>query len=324
MDGTCGLCWSAAILVLSSILLRPHHASAAGRPVLFQHSPSTTPLPFIVLHGIGDACVNDGLTTFTLLLAEMSGATGFCIEIGNGGSDSFFMRLDKQADVVCQQIKSMTELRHGYNMVGLSQGNVIGRAVIEWCDDAPPVNNFVSIGGPHAGIAAVPLCKVMLVCKLVDAIIRIGVYSSYVQNNLAPTGYVKIPTDLDAYYKGCLFLPRLNNELPESRNETYKQRFGSVNHLALIQFEKDEVLYPSNTAWFGFYAPNDFSTLLPGQETDLYKEDWIGVKALDDAGRVDYIMFPGKHLVFSTDEMQESIVPYLLPSFPSSRHVAEI
>lgn len=33
-----------------------------------------------------------------------------------------------------------------------------------------------------------------------------------------------------------------------------------------VQFEKDEVLYPPSTAWFGFYAPNDFSTLLTADE----------------------------------------------------------
>lgn len=316
MDRTGGFRFCALLVVLGSLALR---SDAASRPLRIGEAPSSsTPLPFIVLHGIGDACVNPGLTTFTLLLEEMTGATGFCIEIGNGMVDSFFMRLDKQADVVCQQVRNISELQHGYNMVGLSQGNVIGRAVIEWCDDAPPVNNFISIGGPHAGIAAVPLCKVLFVCKLVDAVIRLGVYSSYVQNNLAPTGYVKIPTDLDAYYSGCLFLPRLNNELPESRNATYKERFSSLNHLVLIAFDKDEVLFPSNTAWFGFYAPNDFKTLLDAEETDLYKEDWIGLKALDDAKRVSYVTFPGSHLVFSEDEMLESIVPYLLPTFPSS------
>jgi hypothetical protein len=54
------------------------------------------PLPFIVLHGIGDECKNHGLYQFTQLLINTSGAVGFCIEIGDGAGDSFFMRLDKQ------------------------------------------------------------------------------------------------------------------------------------------------------------------------------------------------------------------------------------
>lgn len=39
---------------------------------------------------------------------------------------------------------------------------------------------------------------------------------------------------MDAYYKGSLFLPKLNNEIATNRNETYKKRLESLNHLVLI------------------------------------------------------------------------------------------
>jgi palmitoyl-protein thioesterase len=269
------------------------------------------PLPFIVLHGIGDECRNKGMYEFTQMLITMSGAVGFCIEIGNGASDSFFMRLDKQADLVCEQVKIIPELKDGYNMVGLSQGNVVARAVIEFCDHGPPVNNFVSLGGPHAGTASVPGCALTSVCKLFDSLIRLGVYSPFVQNHLAPSGYVKIPNDLAAYYKGSLFLPKLNNEIALARNETYKKRLESLNHLVLVMFQQDNILIPPQTAWFGYYADNDFETVLATNETDLYKEDWIGLRTLDQSGRVSYITFPGDHLSINDAEIRDYIVPYL-------------
>lgn len=34
----------------------------------------------------------------------------------------------------------MPELSDGYSIVGLSQGNMIGRALIEFCDGAPHVS----------------------------------------------------------------------------------------------------------------------------------------------------------------------------------------
>lgn len=293
-------------------------------PALFVTSEAEKPLPFIVLHGIGDECKNQGLYEFTQILINMSEAVGFCIEIGNGAGDSFFMRLDKQADLVCEQVKTIPELKDGYNMVGLSQGNVVARAVIEFCDDGPPVNNFVSLGGPHAGTASIPGCSLTSVCKLFDSLIRLGVYSPFVQNHLAPSGYVKIPNDLAAYYKGSLFLPKLNNEIPLNRNETYKKRLESLNHLVLIMFQQDVVLIPPQTAWFGFYADNDFTTVQAPEETDLYKEDWIGLRALDEAGRVKYIAFPGDHLRINDLELKQYVVPYLTRSTPSVHSWSEI
>ena len=46
-------------------------------------------------------------------------------------------------------------------------------------------------------------------------------------------------------------------------------------------------------------------------QTQLYIEDWIGLKTLDEAGRVKYISVPGNHLGISRSGMQKYVVPYL-------------
>ncbi|XP_010529980.1 PREDICTED: palmitoyl-protein thioesterase 1-like [Tarenaya hassleriana] len=279
--------------------------------LLFGLIPISSSLPFILLHGIGSQCSNGGVGNFTQLLSNLSGSPGFCLEIGDGEDDSWFMPLPKQASVACEKVKLLKELSQGYNIVAQSQGNMVARGLIEFCDSGPPVRNYVSLAGPHAGIASVPLCGSGEICRLADELIKLEIYSDYIQDRLAPSGYIKIPTDITSYLQHSKYLPKLNNEKADDRNSTFKDRFTSLHNLVLVMFEDDKVLVPKETSWFGFYPDGDFHRLLSPQQTKLYEEDWIGLKTLDDAGRVKFVSVAGEHIRMAHDDVLKYVVPYL-------------
>ncbi|CAN4125933.1 unnamed protein product [Withania somnifera] len=190
----------------------------------------------------------------------------------------------------------MSKLSEGYNIIGLSQGNMVGRGVIQFCDGGPRVRNLISLAGPHAGLAYFHCRSSGIWCILVDSLFKLIISSNFIHEHFAPAGYIKIPTGIAAYRKGCMFLPVLNNEV--HRNSTYKKRFASLENLVLIMF--------------GYYPDGSFSSVLPAQKTELYTEDWIGLKMLDEAGKVKFLNASGSHLEISVSEMKENILPYLV------------
>ncbi|KAK9667976.1 hypothetical protein RND81_13G025400 [Saponaria officinalis] len=246
-------------------------------------------LPFILLHGVREACSHNRLTFFTTSLAAWSNSNGTCLEIGSGVKTSMFRRLDQQVAYACNQIKSMEHLKNGYNLIGVSQGAIIGRGIIEMCADTPQVNNFISLGGPQAGVASFPRCN----------------------NWIAPSGYLRLPNNHRRYLKGCRYLPEINNEREGQRNITYKNRFSNLANLVLIKFESDTVLVPKETSWFGFYEDGSFDKILPTKETNWYKEDWFGLKTLDEARKIHYVSVPGGHVEISWSNTIQYIIPYL-------------
>nr|GME03694.1 palmitoyl-protein thioesterase 1-like [Ipomoea batatas] len=234
--------------------------------VMFTSIPLSHSIPFVILHGLGMQCNDQGSIFYQSSLSMLTGVKGTCLEIGNGAYDSWIMPMEQQVHIACEKLRSMPELQQGYNLVGLSQGNVIARGVIELCDNAPPVRNFISIGGPNAGVSSVPDCITGPWCAAVGFYDGMGVYSDYVQARLGPSGYTRLPNDISGYLRGCRFLPTINNEIPSANNAIHKQRFTSLQNLVLIMFESDGVVNPPLSSWFGFYQDGDSSRILPPQQ----------------------------------------------------------
>ena len=84
-----------------------------------------------------------------------------------------------------------------------------------------------------------------------------------------------------------------------------------LNKFVMVKFDQDSVVVPRGTEWFGFYELGQAQTMLNYNETQLYQEDWIGLKTLDENGKVDFLVSEGDHLQFSDKFLYDIIKNYL-------------
>ena len=148
-------------------------------------------LPNVLFHGLHSACADDIHKQTVDMVQEGTGAYTKCMELFSPSPKLFsdVFNIWRQGRYACSRIKSDPELKDGFNLIGTSQGGIISRYIVQFCEDRPPVNKLVTIGTPHAGVSMTPYCGDYWFCLLLDWGINRVAYYSFVQKYLAPTNY---------------------------------------------------------------------------------------------------------------------------------------
>ncbi|KAG0249128.1 hypothetical protein BG011_009567 [Mortierella polycephala] len=271
--------------------------------------------PVVFYHGMGDSAHSKGMLQLFASIKDIAPDIFIhSVYLAESESDDqragFFGNVNKQIETVCQQLKSVKELEDGFNAVGFSQGGQFLRAYIQRCND-PPVHNLVTLGAQHGGVSDIPGClQDDPSCRLMRTIARSGVYSGYVRDHIIQAQYYKDPRKLATYLERNIFLPDINNERT-LKNGTYVKHLTSINKLVMFMFMNDITVKPKETAWFGFQVEN--GDVIDLEDQDQYKEDWLGLRTMDEAGKLVFEILESEHMQFSLEEFTEKItLPYLL------------
>jgi palmitoyl-protein thioesterase len=229
-----------------------------------------------------------------------------CIEIGNGFLDTVAKPIQSQVEEACEKIKSNPNFQNKFSILGISQGTLIGRYIIEKCDMEGQVMRYMSFDGPQMGIASIPKITCGSFCEWLCNITAPLAYK--LKDNIAPCGYYKYKYDQETYMKTNTFLKMLNNENDEKDEEVFK-RFSSLEKIKLIKSKEDTVITPRDSSWFEFY---DFEgkEIVPLRQSQFYIEDFIGLRKLDEEGKVSFTEFQGEHVLYTDDEYIYEIVPF--------------
>jgi len=200
-------------------------------------------------------------------------------------------------------------LKDGFNLIGYSQGALITRGYVERCNN-PPVYNLITWSGPHGGQFGVPGINI----TWIDEIVTNEPYANWVQQDISFAGYWRDSFNLTAFLDYAIFLPDINN-LREVKNQTYKQNLLSLSNFVMTYSDVDLVVQPAESAWFWVYQNDSHSQVITLAEQPLYIEDWLGLRALNETGRLHMytmpcphngIPFPGCQIYFN-----EFTLPYL-------------
>ena len=185
------------------------------------------------------------------------------------------------------------------------------RAFVQRCNQ-PKVHNLISIGGQHQGVFGLPRCIGVntTLCEYVRRMLDIGVYWEWIQDSLVQAEYWHDPLNEKEYIDKCIFLPDINN-YRAIKNDTYKNNLMSLNKFVMVKFLEDSFVQPIESEWFGFYKPGQDREVIPLRESQLYKEDWLGLQKLDKANKLVFLASPGDHLRFTKEWFIENIIPLL-------------
>lgn len=275
-----------------------------------------SPLPIVLWHGMGDSCC----FSFSLgkiqeiLQNELPGVYVNSIRIGNNViedvENSYFGDINEQIKHVCEQLSQNAKLQKGYNAIGFSQGSQFLRAVAQRCPN-PPMVNLISLGGQHQGVFGIPKCSdTSRLCNYMRRMLHHGAYLWYIQKSVIQASFWHDPLKEDEYKKKNIFLADINNE--NTINAEYKKNLQNLRTLVLVKFDNDTMVEPVESEWFGFYKSGQTEEVQQLQETELYQQDWLGLRAMDMAGKIHYISMPGDHLQFTIDWFIENIIKQYL------------
>ena len=262
--------------------------------------------PIALFHGIVDSCNMKNTSTLVNDLQRDLGVHVECIEIGNGFMDSVAKPIFSQVEEACEKIKANPNFQGKFNVLGISQGTLIGRYIVEKCDMQGQVARYMSFDGPQMGIASIPKITCGSLCEWLCNSTASLAYK--LRDVVAPCGYYKYKFDQETYHKTNTFLKMLNNEY-EERDEDVYRRFSSLEKVKLIKSLGDTVITPRDSSWFEFYD-KEGKNIVPLEESDFYINDNIGLRKLNEEGKLLFAAFKEEHVLYNMDEYRNEIVEF--------------
>ena len=257
---------------------------------LFDHAPvAAAPdrTPTVLVHGIASS------KREMVELEDYLNARGVPTvneEIGNGQLTSIFMPLEEQCALLAENIRRGSADGKRVNMVAISQGGLLARCYVEkysHMSEYSGVDLLLTMGTPHMGV---------FFADDPDPF-----YKNVIRD------YWKDPFRYQDYLRTNEFLSELNNEREHNESELYRSNMLGLKELGIVWTSVDEVVQPLESARFEYYnttaaVERGELVVVPLGLSNTYVKDLIGLRGLDEAGRLVLVETDCAHDAFKREE----------------------
>jgi palmitoyl-protein thioesterase len=223
------------------------------------------------------------------------------------GPPSQMTHMTPQQVRISQEIKSDPMLQQGFNFYGESQGGLQARAYVT-LDNDPPVHNLVAISGPQEGVGLCPTLDMPIIKQIcADGAPILDIY------HWPKCSFCDFWHGLDEkkYLKNNQWLADLNNA-KEQKDASKAARMKSLNFYMASAGSDDKVVQPRESAWHTFWpwgGPQTEKAVLDWRQTEGYKGDWLGLKTLDEQGKLEFNMYEGTHTAYNSSWWLATVLP---------------
>lgn len=256
------------------------------------------------LHGLNDSCPIKELEA----LFPSSEFNYSCIVIPY----TLFGNLDRQVKLVCDQFDRDPDLREGFTLVGFSQGGLVARGVLQYCEVGKYVTNLLLYAAPNSGVSKLPWFSPR---NPINWVVPYACLLPFMDSIFAPCGYstAKLPRFLrkiaDFFYVyRPTFLEKLNNEVDV--DEESRTRIKNLENLMLFSYQEDTMVRPYCSPAFCLDSDQENQPVTL-QNTRIYQLDLIGLKYLNERGRLFVCEKPGKHMLMYVNDIEKYMKPFI-------------
>lgn len=222
--------------------------------------------PTVLMHGV--LANKDNLNELKEMLEMNFNIKVYNLELGNGSPYSLYTPMTSQLKNLCDLIYSMDELKNGFNFIGMSQGGLLARGYVEYCN-LYPVKNLITLVSPNAGV-------------YYKNDYFNNIYEPSSQEEMSFADYWRDPYRYEIYKTNSTYLAKLNNEVSSDAGG-----LDVLDNFIMVWSPRDEVIEPPESAKFSMYfVQNDELRLVNLEETELYHNNFLGLKKMNEENRL--------------------------------------